>query len=322
MSARAIDDDAAAIDARREALWKRLAEIDAEIAKAEHTRKTGEAAVESVATEFIERLERQRKHAIRTCERAAREINLCEERKAANGDLLFEVTKTKLDAWKKVVKNCEESWNVEVRKLDEQVRDAVRGVIGANVIVSPSRPLPDKDIMVDEKPPREALTLPGTGELVLRFWGTHKDTSILPAALIGFGYFAFVTPWSEGMAKILAVAGTGIMLPVLIWLGVAAAEKERRKLVREKREAHERAVAEFVTEDLTETLDEHRDALKRWVSSRAEVWRTAVVAHCEEARESECKRMRDKLQDLSFERRRIAEREWQLAERKRKLCED
>lgn len=297
--------DASATDKRRESIWRRLLQIDEELVALDEPSQTIFKAFDELRAESLERLDRQRVLAIRHAEKKAREKLASVLLESA-----FRVDSDKFAQWRSDARSIADDWSSKVTKVfDQDARKLVEQGLGQTIAVSDPKQ-PKNRVEIDDDAPYEVVHLPGNGELILRFWGAHKDTSILPATLLGFGYFAFVTPWSEPLSKILASVGTGLMFPILVWLGYSAAKNERRKILLDVQKKHEAAVKSFIEQQLDEAMKEHQATLARWIQIRQSAWRGAALAHLD--REFATKNemhIGDKRRELHIEKRQLEEKD-------------
>ncbi len=295
-------------DKRRESVWRRLLQIDDELAALDKPSQTISKALDDVRNEALERLERQRVLAIRDAEKNAR------EKLASHLDQhAFRVDSEKFQQWRTDVHSIATDWSTKVIKIfDQDTRNTVQQIL-EQTITLPEPKQPKNRVEIDDDVPYENVHLPGNGELILRFWGAHKDTAILPATLIGFGYFAFATPWTDTLSKLLASVGTGLMFPILVWLGYSAAKNERRKLLLEAQKKHEAAIKSFVEQQLGETMKEHQATLARWIHARQTSWQHAALArHDEQFVKANDTSIQDKRRELLIEKKRLQEKDRQL----------
>jgi hypothetical protein len=303
----------AALDALRESNWRRLLNIDDELAEIDDAEVRGIKDIDTAIETILGRLKRQRKQCERDYDNKARGLFLAEVPPKDTDQKEFCVDETALAEFKKHVKDCATIWTTQVIvDFDEEITTALRQILPAlPTTPEPTRP-PTNRATIHGKPPAQPLHLPTSGELILRFWGANKDTSVLPATLLGLGVFTVVT-WKEDLSKMLAGIGTALMFPILYWLGRTVARKERDKLIREARDAHETAVLAFAKAECTEALQEHEEALTRWLHTRAAAWKKALKKRNDDAFfETTKKRFHDKRRELVLEKKRLDEKDREL----------
>lgn len=305
--------DQPARDTRRESIWRRLLEIDDELADLEKAERIGMQALDSALQENIARLKRQRKQYERACEAKTRTDLLPKPPSFVSDEMELCVPQEPLNVFKSYVTNCGEEWTKHiVEKFDNHIRRA----LAVDFATPPNPPAamqaPTNRVKLHHDPPKKPLYLPGTGELILRFWSANKEISILPTAILGLGSFAIVA-YTEKLSQIRTDIGALFIFLVLGVFGWAVATKERRKLVREARDVYETTVLGFVKAEVTETLQEHEESLARWMQSRTEAWKQALVKHHEAAfLEKNKQSLRDKRRDLVIEKKGLEEKEREL----------
>lgn len=308
--------DHAALDARRESIWRRLLEIDDELADLERAEQRGIKSLDAVTQEIIGRLKRQRKQYERACYVKAQIVFLAKSPLQDTDEIAFGVDKVGLNEFTEYVRECAKEWtDVIVKGFDDEVKKVLLPKFPMMPPVAAVTKAPSNRVAIHDVLPEKPLFLPSTSELILRFWGANKDTSVLPATVLGLGYFAIVT-WTEPIAKIFASVGTVLVFPFLYALGRLVAQKERRRLVREAQDAHEAALLKFVKDEISETLLEHEESLTRWIHTRNTAWKKTLTQFNEEAfLETTKKRFLDKRRDLVIQKKRLEETDRELQQR-------
>lgn len=307
------------LDAQRASVWDRLLAIDEEFATLERLEKAGLQALGTRTQVLVDRLKRQRKRGERACAHQTHQVFL-QHRPEENGDEReWSVTTDQLEAYQKYLADYAANWTLEVVDgFDAEILDAIQSDLLTLPEVPSATPPPNHDATIHGRAPVKPVMLPSTFEIILKFWGTHKDLSLWPAASMGLVYFAIAAPWAEQIQKMLATAAAAITLFPLVWLGSKVADKERRKLVRDARDAHDAALIAFAKEEVGDALHEHEEALARWIQARAEAWRQTLIAHNDATfYEIHKKHFRDQRRALLLEKKCLEERSRELASAKR-----
>lgn len=307
------------LDGRRAEVWEQLLAIDEDLASLERSELAGVRALDARIQVVVDRLKRQRKSFERQLAQMIPTILLNNRPDVTGDELEWSVTEEQLTKYKNELSTCADEWTNEyLAQFDNEIRNALSSAgVTAPDAPTVSTKAPTKREVRWPQAPVKPVTLPSTFEIILKFWGTHKDLSLVPAASIGLVYFAEAAPWTEPISKMLATAGSVIILPLLVWLGYNVAEKERRKLIREARDAHDAAVIAFAKEEVADALQAHEEALARWVHARAEAWRQTLIAHNDAAYyEIHRKHFQDRRRELRLAKKRMEEKDRELSNAK------
>lgn len=306
----------AATKALRESVWRGLMNVDEELEQLDRFEQRGMSAIEAVLKDNIERLQRGRKHFTRACDTDARKNLIPKPSKNPKDELVLQLDETALSDFRAYVTKCGDVWTEHAKKMFENdMKEALHGVFGKVPELTESTPTPKNRMKMENTPPKKNIDVLTKTELILRFWGTHKDMALIPATMLGLVYFVTV-PWTEHLSKQFTSAGTALVVPILYLLGRTIADKERRRLTREAYDAYETAVLAFVKEEVTDALLDHEAALTRWLQSRSNQWKQAVAKH------NAATYLEANKQPLLDKRRELVLRKKQLEEEERALRSD
>ena len=267
---------------------------------AERTRSEAKAGVLKATKEWVERSKRQMEHVVEQCTLAAQKF-VVKEHATASG------IEVRVDAawWSDFtahVARCCEEWTRTAtggaeggleRAVGAATASLVSAVAKGRVVNTPATLVsPSIDARIGGEPPSKEADIPSLGTALMAYVRSHIMAvgifGTVIAVVITFSGMLFGTS-GEGHGSsspnTMLIRGGLILavLPVSIVFGIKAAKSQRIVLRDKALAAHKQATQAYLKAELEKTLERHRKALERWMTTRSEEWTGSLDRWWEEA---------------------------------------
>jgi hypothetical protein len=298
---------------------------------AEKARSDAKTALQRVTKEWTDRAKRQLDHVQEQCTSSAAKSMMVTEEPAKAGVKLG-VDRTWWAQFSGFAARCCDEWTRNATTGAEQaLAKAVSESTASIVERTKGRPVkppatqadPRNEAQLKDELPEKEADVPSFAAAL----GGYVRSNIMAVGMFGTmiavvialaGRFFGSDDGASARPNTMLVRGGLLLavLPIVLFLGIRAARKQRDVQRDKALTQHRQAVRAYVDKELRAALEKHRGALERWIAARGEAWAGALDAWWDEAVEPALARTteaaNEALKDLRVQQTKLQEKQSSL----------